>query len=165
MLGLAESLPPEYHTTFLSFREGNRCEEFLQVVRYAGFDAKALQNDTPHLRAAVRELSTLLRDNISDVLVCHGYKANIVGRIAARRCGVPVVSVSRGWTWENWKVRAYTALDKWHLKYVDHVVCVSEGQAAKVRLCGVNPRKMSVIRNSARLNAFIILVAKLIRIE
>ena len=154
MLGLAESLPPEYHTTFLSFREGGRCDEFLQVVRDAGFDAKALQHDTPHLRAAVRELTAFLRDEIADVLVCHGYKANILGRIAARRGDVPVVSVSRGWTWENWKVRVYTALDQWHLKYMDHVVCVSEGQAAKVRLCGVEPQRMSVIPNSARLNAF-----------
>jgi len=38
---------------------------------------------------------------------------------------------------------------------MDHVVCVSDGQAAKIRqYCGVPSTRLSVIRNSARLAAF-----------
>jgi glycosyltransferase involved in cell wall biosynthesis len=38
---------------------------------------------------------------------------------------------------------------------MDHVVAVSEGQGGRVRRwCGVPPRRLSVIRNSARLGAF-----------
>lgn len=154
MLGLADHLPPEYRTTFVSFREGGRCADFLQAAEAKGFDAVALDHDTPHLRSATRELTGLLALRGADVLLCHGYKANLIGRVAARRVGILVVGVSRGWTWENLKVRAYEAIDRLHLRFLDHVVCVSDGQAAKVRRTGVPACKISVIRNSARLDAF-----------
>jgi glycosyltransferase involved in cell wall biosynthesis len=85
---------------------------------------------------------------------CHGYKANLLGRIAARRCGIPVVAVSRGWTGESWRVRLYERLDRWNLRWMDRVVCVSEGQAAKVRSAGVAPARVSVIRNAVRAERF-----------
>jgi len=154
MLGLAEALPPAVESRFLSFAEGGRSAEFVGVLRGHGYDARTLTRDTPHLRAAVREVAADLRDSAADVLLCHGYKANILGRLAARRVGVPAVAVSRGWTWEGRKMRAYTRLDQWHLRLMDHVVSVSEGQAAKVRACGVPPGRMTTIRNSARLAAF-----------
>jgi glycosyltransferase involved in cell wall biosynthesis len=78
----------------------------------------------------------------------------VLGRIAARRVGIPVVAVSRGWTWENLKVRAYESIDRVNLRFVDHVVAVSDGQAERVRKCGIPRNRMSVIRNAARLAAF-----------
>jgi glycosyltransferase involved in cell wall biosynthesis len=154
MLGLARSLPAGFRTTILSFREGGRCEDFLRVAARDGFDALPLRHDTPQLRAAVRELVGLMGDRGADVLLCHGYKANLVGRVAARRAGVPAVAVSRGWTGENLKVRAYEQLDRWHLRVLDHVVAVSEGQADRVRRAGVPEGRLSVINNGARADAF-----------
>ena len=155
MLGLAEALPERIHTTFLSFREGGRSAAFLDAVRAAGFRAEALTSDFPRIRPALRELAALLRDTQCDALLCHGYKADILGRIAARRVGVPVIAVSRGWTCETSKVRFYEWLDRRNLRFMDRVVCVSEGQAAKVRRwCGVADSRLSVIHNSARLAAF-----------
>ena len=153
MLGLAEALPGSVRTTFVSFAEGGRCAAFLDEVRARGFDTVALKNDFPKVLPAVRELTGVLRG--CDVLLCHGYKANILGRIAARRVGIPAVAVSRGWTGENRKVKAYEWLDRWHLRFMDRVVCVSDGQAAKVRRwCRVPESRISVVRNSARLAAF-----------
>lgn len=154
MLGLATHLPPGYRTTFASFREGGRCADFLAEVRAADFPAVELRHDTPHVRAAVRELTVLLRDIGADVLLTHSYKPNLLGRIAARRAGVPVVAVARGWTAENLKVRLYEAADRLNLRFVDHVVAVSDGQAAKVRRSGVPSDRVVVIRNAARLAAF-----------
>jgi glycosyltransferase involved in cell wall biosynthesis len=154
MLGLAGHLPPEFRTTFALFPEGGRCRPFLDAVRADGFEGVRLANDFPRLRACVRELAGLLRDRAADVLVTHGYKANLLGRAAARRAGVPVVAVSRGWTAENVKIRGYEAIDRLNLRFVDHVVAVSDGQAAKVRRAGVPADRVTVIRNAARLGAF-----------
>jgi len=105
--------------------------------------------------AAVRELAALLRDKACDILLCHGYKAHVLGRVAARRAGIPAVAVSRGWTGETRRVRLYEWLDRRHLRFMDHVVCVSDGQAEKVRRwCRVPASRVTVIRNSARLAAF-----------
>ena len=66
-----------------------------------------------------------------------------------------MIAVSRGWTGETRKVKLYEWLDRRHLRFMDHVVCVSDGQAEKVRKwCRVPANRMSVIRNSARLGAF-----------
>jgi glycosyltransferase involved in cell wall biosynthesis len=67
---------------------------------------------------------------------------------------VPVVSVSRGWTGESLKVSCYEAVDRVHLRFMDRVVCVSSGQAQRVRQAGVPPERVRVIRNAARLRAF-----------
>ncbi|HEX3149533.1 MAG TPA: glycosyltransferase family 4 protein [Gemmataceae bacterium] len=154
MLGLAQALPPEFSTTFLSFSEGGRCQTFLAAARANGFDAAELKHDSPRFRTIVSELVAFLRGNFVDVLVTHGYKSNLLGRPAARSGGIPIVSVSRGWTGENLKVWCYEAADRFHLRFMDRVVCVSAGQARMVRRAGVPTERIRVIRNAARLDAF-----------
>ncbi len=148
MLGLATSLPAAYQTAFLSFAEGGRCHPFLGRARKAGFEAIALQADTPRFRAAVAEVADELRRLETQVLCCHGYKANILGRLAARRVGIAAIAVARGWTGENIKVRCYEALDRLHLRMMDHVVCVSNAQALKVRRAGVPGKRITQIANA-----------------
>ncbi len=155
MLGLANALQPYTQTSFISFPEGGRCTEFLEAVRSHGFEAQPLCADFPRLLATVRELRLRLTESKCDVVICHGYKAHILGRLASRQVGIPAVAVSRGWTGESRKVKLYEWLDRRHIPWMDHVVCVSEGQAEKVRRwCRVPVDRLSVIRNSARLAAF-----------
>jgi glycosyltransferase involved in cell wall biosynthesis len=154
MLGLANSLPPAYRTVLLSFAEWGLCRPFLDRARWEGFEAFALKNDTPHVFAAVRELTDHLRRLHADLLCCHGYKSNLLGRLAARRAGIPVVGVSRGWTSETRKVRLFEAVDRFHLRWMDRVICVSEGQALKVRRAGTPPEKVTVIHNAIRTERF-----------
>lgn len=154
MLGLAEHLPAPFQSSFLSFSEGGRCEAFLDTIRYAGFEAAAIAHDTPHIRATIHDVTTKLLAMKADILLTHSYKPNVLGRIAARRAGIPIVAVSRGWTWENFKVRVYERCDRFNLRYVDRVVAVSDGQAEKIRSAGVEPDRVTVIRNSARIDAF-----------
>ena len=154
MLGLAKALPHEYDITFVSFAEAGRCEPFLSQVRRAGFTGLRLHSDTPRLFAARRELTDLLHVHDADLLLCHGYKANLVGRPAARRAGVPAWAVARGWTGQDFRVRCYDRLDRLLLSRMDLVVAVSDGMAAAVRATGVPASKIRVIRNAARDDAF-----------
>ena len=155
MLGLALALPDSVRTTFSSFPEGGCGAAFLTEAAAHGFATAPLTHDFPNVVASVREVTELVHATACDVLVCHGYKAHVLGRLAARRAGVPAVAVSRGWTAETHKVKLYEWLDRRHLPLMDHVVCVSDGQAAKVRRwCRVPAQRLSVIRNSARLGAF-----------
>jgi len=148
MLQLAASLPAGTATLFASFCEGGRCEAFLNKARDCGFEGVELLHDTPRLVAAWQELVELLRRRPEEILVCHGYKANLVGLSAARAVGIPVVSVSRGWTGETGRVRLYDWIDRRVLRWMDRVVCVSHAQAEKVRRAGVAPRKIAVIHNA-----------------
>src|SRR5205085_4584754 len=114
-----------------------KCAAFLAEVKHRGFAAQQLPHDTPHFLAALHDIEHSLRQVRPDVLLCHGYKADLIGRRAARHIGVPVIAVSRGWTGETWRVRLYEALDRHDLPMALHVVAVSGAQAKLVQSAGV----------------------------
>ncbi len=154
MLGLAEALRGWAETSFLSFGEHGKCAAFLSEVRQQGFAGQQVPHDTPHFLAALHDIEKSLRATRPDVLLCHGYKADLIGRRAAQHVGVPVVAVSRGWTAETWRVRLYEALDRHDLPRALHVVAVSAAQGELVKAAGVPAKHVTVIHNAARLNAF-----------
>jgi glycosyltransferase involved in cell wall biosynthesis len=154
MLGLAEALRGRVETSFLSFGEHGKCAVFLSEVRQHGFAGQQIPHDTPHFLAALHDIEKSLRTTRPDVLLCHGYKADLIGRRAAQHVGVPVIAVSRGWTAETWRVRLYEALDRHDLPMAKHVVAVSAAQAELVKAAGVPASHITVIHNAARLNAF-----------
>jgi len=154
MLGLAQSLPESCRSAFALFADHGTSQAFRRKLLAQGLETITLDHDTPHLLAMVHELKGRLREWDVDVLCCHGYKADIVGLLAARRAGVPVIAVSHGWTAESWKVRVYEALDRAGLRRMDRVVCVSEGQAEKVRRALVRADRVTVIRNAVQSERF-----------
>jgi glycosyltransferase involved in cell wall biosynthesis len=154
MLGLGQHLDALFETSFISFPEGGRCRSFLEAARRAGFWATSLHHDTPWLGRARRELVVKLGQQGADLLCCHGYKANVVGRMACRRLGIPAVAIARGWTGENFRVRLYETLDRFHLRWMDHVVCVSHDLAAKARRAGTAHARISVIHNAIAAERF-----------
>jgi len=154
MIGLATALLPDVRTVFCLYRNRGKSQEFRGKLEENGLEYHVLDHDTPHLWSMVSELAKRLRSMSADVLCCHGYKADVVGLLATRRLGLPIVSVSRGWTWETWRVRLYERLDRACLPRMDRVVCVSEGQAIKVRKAGVATGKVTTIRNAIGVERF-----------
>jgi glycosyltransferase involved in cell wall biosynthesis len=164
MLGLALALPGGaavrngleggYRTTFLSFAEQGKCRAFLSEVHRHGLPGIELKHNFPDIRRSTSEVAVWLRRLHADVLCCNGYKPDIIGWLAARQVGVPVISVSHGWTGATFKVRCYEAVDRLLLRFMDGVVCVSEGQAVKVRRAGAPVHRVHVIRNAVSLEKF-----------
>lgn len=148
MLGLAMHLPRRFRTTFLCFADHRSAAPFVEQLNSAGIEATMLGHANPRFLAIIADVIAELRRRHADALVCHGYKADLLGWIAARRVGVPVISVSRGWTGHTRKVRLNEALDRRILRRMDRVVCVSEGQSAKVQRAGIRADRIRVIRNA-----------------
>lgn len=154
MVGLAQSLPAEYRSVFLTFAERGLCRALLREVKAAGFQGIELQHNFPHIRVAANEVARHLRRVRADVVCCSGYKPDVIGWLAARQVGVPVVSVSHGWTAATFKVRCYEAINRFILRWMDAIVCVSERQAGRVRRAGVTEERIVVIRNAVHLEPF-----------
>jgi glycosyltransferase involved in cell wall biosynthesis len=154
MLGLARNLPSRYRSVFLCFAEHGLSRPFQEELRRHGFQSIELKQNTPHFFAAIDEVTENLRELDADILCCHGYKPDLLGWRAGRRLGIPVVAISRGWTWATAKVRIYESADRFCLRHVDRVVCVSEGQAQKVRRAGVSTDRVSVIHNAIDTDRF-----------
>jgi len=154
MLGLALALPQDYRTTFLTFSERGRCRSLLEEVRRRGLIGIELKHNFPDVRRAVQEVARQLRRLGADIVCCSGYKPDLIGWLASRQSGVPAVSVSHGWTGATLKVHLYETLDRLALRWMDAVVCVSEGQAVKVRRTGAPAARIHVIRNAVALEEF-----------
>ncbi len=154
MLELGRELMGRYRSVYVTFREEERCWDFVRQAQVQGFEAVALKHDTPRLFGAFRELVGILRASGASVLFCHGYKSGLLGRLAGRKLGIPVIAVSHGWTGESLRVRLFDWIDRVNLRWMDEVVCVSEGQARKVRRCGVPSQKVRVVRDAVRTDRF-----------
>ena len=148
MLGLARSLSTDFRSFVWCFPDRDTPRAFLEQLQQHGIDATRLQCNWPRVGAALRELIAQLRSTRADVLLCHGYKAIILGWPAARLSGIPIVAVSRGWTGATRRVQMYEALERRVLRRMDAVICVSAGQAAKVRAAGVAADRVHTIRNA-----------------
>jgi glycosyltransferase involved in cell wall biosynthesis len=148
MHGLAMTLPASIRTTILCFRDHASSAPFLEKLTTSGVTARMVAHANPHFLGIIADVAAELRDGRADLLVCQGYKADILGWFAARRAGVPVMSVSRGWTAHTRKVRLYEAVDRYFLRHMAAVACVSAGQAAKVVRAGVRANRVRVIHDS-----------------
>jgi glycosyltransferase involved in cell wall biosynthesis len=147
-------MSPSCRFVFFLFADGGQSEAFRRELMKQGMETVVVANDTPHIWAMVRELAQRIGSSDVSVLCCHGYKADAVGLLAARRAAVPVIAMAHGWTVATWKVRIYEMLDRVCLRRMDRVVCVSEGQAEKVRRAGVRDDRVTVIRNAVRAERF-----------
>jgi len=154
MLGEALNHSGIFRSVFVLFPDKGKSAEFRRQLQTHGLETSVLTRDRPHVAAMVQELALRLGELGASLVCCHGYKADLVGLLAARRAGVPVMAVSHGWTAETWKVRVYEALDRLCMRRMDRVVCVSEGQAVKVRHAGVRPDRVVVIRNAIQPDRF-----------
>ncbi len=132
----------------VSFREGGRENEFLLRAGERGLSSHALDTANPFDPRVIARLAGLLRREQAALLVAHGYKANVIGRLASWRAGIPLLAVSRGWTAESLRIRAYEALDRIFLNWADHVVAVSEGQRDKLLARRLAAGRISVVRNA-----------------
>lgn len=137
-----------FQMVLISFLEKGMPNEFLAAAAERGLATVGLPTSSPFDLGAVRRLRDILLDRKVNVLCSHGYKSNVTGRLATWLAGIPHVAVSRGWTGENWKIRAYERLDKLFLRLADRVVAVSHGQGRKVSALGVDTGRLSIIPNA-----------------
>lgn len=98
--------------------------------------------------AVLRETVRLIRDCRIDLVHSHGYRSDIIGYMAARRAGVPIVSTVHGWTPVTWKLRRYEQLDRWFLKRFDGVIGVSREIVDSLLECGVQPDRVRLFHNA-----------------
>jgi glycosyltransferase involved in cell wall biosynthesis len=149
--GLRLQEESEFNFCLVSFAEGDRVNELLVRAERLGISTRALHTANPFNPKVVIDLVHILKVESCDLLVTHGYKANIIGRLATWLLRLPQVSISRGWTAENLKVQLYENLDRIALRFMEHVVAVSEGQLKKLLVSGLNSKKVSAIHNAVEL--------------
>lgn len=109
---------------------------------------------------AYRELRRLFRGPAFDVVHTHSSKAGVLGRIAARRAGVPlVVHTVHGQPFHpyerRWRNGVYIQSERWAARYCDHIFAVCQAMIDQCVAARVAPAgKYSVVYSGMELAAF-----------
>ena len=130
---------------------GGRLIDKLQTEGVPVFEQPLLQSP-PELVAdthAFIDLIRLLRRESFDLIHCHSTKAGILGRIAARIAGTPVVFTVHGWGFYNTRYKrsapAVVCGEKALAQITDAVVCVSENEFVEGQNHGIIQRAESIV--------------------
>jgi len=135
-----------------SFCERGRPNEFLEAARERGYLCWELEARGKVDRTVLARLRKILSERDVAVLCVHGYKAHVLGRLATRGLGIPVLPFVRGFTAENWRVCAYEWLDRQLLRRSPMVVVVSQALKETIVRCGVRPTRVAVVHNAVDLD-------------
>jgi glycosyltransferase involved in cell wall biosynthesis len=99
-----------------------------------------------------RELKRLIKSVKPDLISTHSSKAGILGRLAAKACGVPVIFTAHGWAFTEGvpltKRIIYIGAERLAAKWADKIICVSENDRRLALGYGVaSPDKLITIHN------------------
>lgn len=102
---------------------------------------------------ALFQISKLLFKIKPDVVACHSSKAGLLGRLAAKICGIKSVFTAHGWAFTEGVsprvAKLYRVLEKLAAKITTHIITVSEYDKNLALSYNIVPnRKMTVIYNS-----------------
>lgn len=138
--------------TIATYEEHGRSNEFADRIQALGLPLVRI-NDPGRSRITTVKNTLRAIDAVSaDILCCHDPKSVLIGRLMGQIRQIPVIAFSRGWTHENWKVRLYERIERFMLRYVEHVVAVSHGQKDKLTALGLDSDDISVVYNAVELN-------------
>ncbi|MCO5186992.1 MAG: glycosyltransferase family 4 protein [Anaerolineae bacterium] len=110
--------------------------------------------------AAVRKLTAMMHKGHYDIVHTHSSKAGVIGRIAARRAGVPIiVHTVHGWSFHErmspLKRQVYVLLERLGARYSDAVIVVSPRDITKGLAQGIGRNEQYVvIRSGIELERF-----------
>jgi succinoglycan biosynthesis protein ExoA len=135
-----------FESHFGVFIGENEGFKFLQALEAKNATTVGIPTDSTG--AAFRALTAYVKEHGIQAICAHGYKADILGLWAGKRCHVPVAFFLRGWTGEDFKVRVYESLDRICLRFANRIVCLSNTQATRLAAQSGMARKIRVVPNS-----------------
>ncbi len=101
------------------------------------FDARVLSR----VRAIVREFQP-------DLVQTHSVKSHFLARAAGLHKQASWVAFHHGYTWPDWRMRAYNQLDRWSLRAASLVLTVSVPFRQELTARGVDPGRIEVVHNA-----------------
>jgi glycosyltransferase involved in cell wall biosynthesis len=143
-----------YNITIGSFTEGGQWPELLRAASRDGIDTHCFRVKGAYDLRAVSYLKDFLLSKRIDIVCTHDYRSQVLAFLARMRTRVKWISFSRGFTSENLKVRLYQELERFLVRFSDHIVAVSESQRQKLVKGKISAGKISVVHNAIDSNIF-----------
>jgi len=153
LMTLAKNVQDEKYVpivgAFKDRRDGAQAE-IIARARESGLETFLLECSGRFDLWAAFRLRKYLTENKINVLHTHNYKADVIGALAARMGGIPIVATAHGFTDMTASVSFYEKLDRLFLRmFFDRVVTVTDKM-----LPALTPRRKRVIPNGINTDFF-----------
>ena len=83
-----------------------------------------------------------------DLVHTHGYRADVLGMIAASAAGLPVISTCHGYIANDLQLTLYNKLDRFILRFARKIIVVSEAIKKPLIESGVREANITLIQNA-----------------
>lgn len=108
---------------------------------------------------ALLEIGRIIRSGKYDLVHTHTSKAGMLGRIAARLCGVPVVHTPHGHVFYGYFSRrmtaVYVAFERWAARFTDRIVSLTDRETEDALALGIGVRnRYATIPSGIQLRRF-----------
>jgi len=113
-----------------------------------GIPARVFESPGRLAWKAVRQLSHFIREQDIRILHTHGYKTDLLGRLAVVGTGCRIITTPHGWTERpDIKLRCYEMLDRMLMPFLDAVVPLSDELYRQLNAIPGLGGKLHLIRN------------------
>jgi len=154
VLALANNLDPKLARCDLAVTEESSNQNLEIVRQYPDIEGKAfkIKMKSRFDLAGIQKLCDLIRERSIDIIHTHGYKSDILGLIAAKRCGIKCVSTPHGFGEpSSWKLKQFIRIGQYCLRYCDKVAPLSQQLYDECVQFGVPLKKLQYIQNGVDL--------------
>jgi len=127
---------------------GDREFDLPQRAVAAGADLVAVAERTPLDPRPWLKISREIRRFRPDVLHAHDYKTDVVAALFGRCFRIPVVSTLHGNVTRTRRLSTYYKVDRWALRRMRQVICVSRDLVDEAIQAGVPSDRVSLIDNA-----------------
>ena len=135
-------------TSIAVFQRGAAATPLVAAVRAASADAIVLHERFVCDPRMIRALGRWIAATATDVVETHGYKANILASLLARRYGKPWIAFIHGETWDKRRLRPYFAIERVAIRHAGRVVVMSRAMIDAVHAKGVPRERIRVLHNA-----------------
>jgi len=149
VVGYAGRMKDKFPICIGTFGSGPVASGFVEyMAKVGGVDRITIQARHSYDPTQVLRLRRFVAEAGISVINSHGYRADIVGWLASRLTKCRIVATYHGWTASDWKVRLLERVDRWVLRRMDHLICVSAANKTRLMSLGIADRKITVVENA-----------------
>ena len=120
---------------------------FLRGLAAAGVPVTPLVVGTRSYFTEYKQLAALVARVKPALVHTHGYRADIIGGLVARACGLPAVSTVHGFTGGSRRNRLNERIQCIALRYADGIIAVSKPLVRKLAAAGVPENRIHFVQN------------------
>jgi glycosyltransferase involved in cell wall biosynthesis len=129
---------------------------FVSRLSTLGVPVTIIEVGARSYRAEYRALSRLITGLTPQIVHTHGYRADVIGGLAARSLGTPAISTIHGFTGGGLKNLAYERIQRFAIKRADAVIAVSAPLASHLARAGIARDRIHCIPNGYKRSADVV---------